>query len=166
MTLVVRHNTQPRKCGKHICSRRNIDSTSLRHVVNVQRSEYPDLNPVDREQIRADLIQYYRCRHLVCVSGAENNETRCLNDCGVQYCNRVRFRGKSFQQNELQSKQKSGSLFDKTTTSILHVHDDTVVPNPLLPLDGKLSLRCNKKQQQYQQEETHQTRREESVLYV
>ena len=41
-----------------------------------------------------------------------------------------------------QNKQRSG-LLDTTTTSILHVHD-TVVPNPLLPLDGKFPLRCNK----------------------
>ena len=34
-------------------------------------------------------------------------------------------------------------LLDETTTAILHVHD-TVVPNPLLPLDGTFPLRCNK----------------------
>ena len=34
-------------------------------------------------------------------------------------------------------------LLDKTTTVILHVQD-TVVPNPLRSLDGKISLRYNK----------------------
>ena len=47
------------QADEDICVRRNIDTTSMRTVVNAQRAEYPDLNPVDREQIQADLLQFF-----------------------------------------------------------------------------------------------------------
>ena len=134
------------EAAEGICSRRNIDSTNLRDIINRQRAEYPDLNPVDRELIQADLLQYYRCKHLARVSRAGDNADRCLNEYAIAVFSiaivsafvESLFSKMNYNQNKTRSR-----LLDKTTTAILHVHD-TVVPNPLLPLDGKISLRCNR----------------------
>ena len=134
------------EAAEDICARRNIDSTTLRTAVNAQRAEYPDLNPVDREQIQADLIQYYASKHRLAVAGGDSGISRCLNDYAIAVFSisivSAFVESLFSKMNYNQSKRRS-RLLDTTTTSILHVHD-TVVPSPLLPLDGKFPLRCNK----------------------
>ena len=141
------------QAAEDICSRRDIDSTHLRTVVNARRAEYPDLNPVDREQIQADLLQYYRRKHETRVlhgatgdGDGDNGATRCLHEYATAVFSIPivsAFVESLFSKMNYNQNKSRNRLLDETTTAILHVHD-TVVPNPLLPLDGTFPLRCNK----------------------
>ena len=105
------------------------------------------LNLVDREEIQTDLLQYYHSQRRARVAvGGDDPQTRCLHEYAIAVFSIPivsAFVESLFSKMNYNQNKSRNRLLDETTTSILHVHD-TVVPNPLLPLDGKISLRCNK----------------------
>ena len=133
------------KAADDLCERRGIDYTNLRTEIIQLRSEFPDLDPVSKAQIRADLIQYYRVRKEAQVLTLQDSPTKCLDDFAVAVFSTAivsSFVESLFSKMNYNQSKSRMRLKDETTSSILHAQD-LVVASPLKPLDGDLGLRCN-----------------------